>query len=237
MVLLEIGKPWRAFNVFLHPQTSWMTREGVLALPLFALGAAALAANLAGLALAALIALAAALLCALGFLYCQARILRAARGIPAWRDVALTPYMLISGLAEGTGLFAAFAAWAYTGAEWAYSLAGAFIVARILAWAYYRRGLAKRGAPEESLEVLDALALRFYLVGHALPLVLLITARLGAPGAVWLAVAGGLIAAICGWRTKLTLITRAARTQGIAIPRTPVRGRGKSHPGAKPGWT
>ncbi len=39
MVWLEIGKPWRAFNLLFRPQTSWMTREGIVALFLFATGA------------------------------------------------------------------------------------------------------------------------------------------------------------------------------------------------------
>ena len=34
-VWLEIGRPLRAINVFFHPQTSWMTREGIVAVPLF----------------------------------------------------------------------------------------------------------------------------------------------------------------------------------------------------------
>ena len=33
MVWLEIGRPFRALNVFFHPQTSWMSREALLALP------------------------------------------------------------------------------------------------------------------------------------------------------------------------------------------------------------
>ena len=38
MVWLEIGRPLRALNVFFHPQTSWMSREALLALPVLALG-------------------------------------------------------------------------------------------------------------------------------------------------------------------------------------------------------
>ncbi len=34
LVLLEIGRPWRFINVIFHPQTSWMTREAVVAVPL-----------------------------------------------------------------------------------------------------------------------------------------------------------------------------------------------------------
>ncbi len=236
MVLLEIGKPWRALNVFHHPQTSWMTREGVVALPLFACGGAALGLNLLGVGGIAMFFLAVTTLCALGFLYCQARILRAARGIPTWREITLTPYILLSGPTEGTSLFAAFAVWAYGGLVWVLPLAIVLIAARAAAWAYYRNGLEKRGAPEESLEVLDQMAPGFYLVGHALPVLLFIAALADAPGVPWLVSLGGLIAALAGWQAKRVLITRAARTQGIAIPRTPVRGRGQSHPGARPGW-
>jgi phenylacetyl-CoA:acceptor oxidoreductase subunit 2 len=236
MVLLEIGKPWRALNVFHHPQTSWMTREGVVALPLFACGGAALGLNLLGKDSIAVVFLAIAALCALGFLYCQARILRAARGIPTWRELTLTPYMLVSGPAEGASLFAAFAVRAYGGVGWVLPLVIVLIAARAAAWAYYRNGLEKRGAPEESLEVLDRMAPGFYLLGHALPVLLFIAAFAAVPGGHWLIPAGGLLAALAGWQAKRVLITRAARTQGIAIPRTPVRGRGQSHPGARPGW-
>jgi phenylacetyl-CoA:acceptor oxidoreductase subunit 2 len=236
MVLLEIGKPWRAFNVFHHPQTSWMTREGVVALPLFACGGAALGLNLLGFDSFAVVALAAATACALGFLYCQARILRAARGIPTWRDRALTPYILAAGPAEGAGLYVALAVWTDGGTAWALPLAMVLILARALGWVWYRKGLDRRGAPEASLEVLDRMAPGFFLAGHALPLALFGAALAGLPGGIWMTTAGGLVAAIAGWQAKRVLITRAARTQGIAIPRTPVRGRGQSHAGAKPGW-
>jgi hypothetical protein len=38
------------------------------------------------------------------FLYCQARILRAAKGIPAWRTPWVVPLIVLSGLAEGGAL-------------------------------------------------------------------------------------------------------------------------------------
>ena len=37
-VWLEIGRPMRALHVFFHPQTSWMTREAIVAVPLMAAG-------------------------------------------------------------------------------------------------------------------------------------------------------------------------------------------------------
>ena len=45
MVWLEIGRPLRALNVFFHPQTSWMSREAMLALPILMLGALAVSAR------------------------------------------------------------------------------------------------------------------------------------------------------------------------------------------------
>ena len=78
-VWLEIGRPFRAINVFFHPQTSWMTREGIVAVPVFLCGLAAVwfgGGVFVGMA---------ALLGVL-FLYCQGRILQASKGIPAWRE-------------------------------------------------------------------------------------------------------------------------------------------------------
>lgn len=84
MVWLEIGKPWRAFNLFFRPQTSWMTREGIVALPLFAAGAIAvlfdadvrLALNLPSPVIPATLTA----LLGLTFLYCQLRLMRSAQG-------------------------------------------------------------------------------------------------------------------------------------------------------------
>ena len=69
-VWLEIGRKARALHVFFNPFTSWMTRESFAALILFPL------------ALGSMLTLSfvpAAALAALAFLWCQARILRAAR--------------------------------------------------------------------------------------------------------------------------------------------------------------
>ena len=69
-VWFEIGRPWRALNVYRHFATSWMTREAVAALFLFPIGGLAL---LTGRTL--FVALAGIL--GLAFLYCQARMLAA----------------------------------------------------------------------------------------------------------------------------------------------------------------
>jgi hypothetical protein len=41
----------------------------------------------------------------LAFVYCQARILQAATGIPAWREPLIVPLIVATGLAEGAGLW------------------------------------------------------------------------------------------------------------------------------------
>jgi phenylacetyl-CoA:acceptor oxidoreductase subunit 2 len=94
-VWLEIGRKLRALNVLFNPFTSWMTRESFAALLLFALGLGSLLEP--GLLVGA--AIAAAL-----FLYCQARILHGAKGIPAWRAPMVVPLIVVSGLAEGAAL-------------------------------------------------------------------------------------------------------------------------------------
>ena len=96
-VWLEIGRKLRALHVLFNPFTSWMTREAFAAMLLFPLGLGALLRPQF---------LPAAALAAAAFLYCQARILRAATGIPAWRRPAVVPLIVITGLAEGAALLA-----------------------------------------------------------------------------------------------------------------------------------
>ena len=99
-VFLEIGRPLRAMNVVRHPARSWMTREAMVAPLLFAAVAAAWFAGPKAGWLSLLPALA-----ALAFVYCQARLLQAAKGIPAWREPLTVPLVVATGLAEGGGLW------------------------------------------------------------------------------------------------------------------------------------
>lgn len=77
-----------------------MTRESLAMPTLFAGGLIALWQGSVGIMAWV------AVLSALFFLYCQARILSDAKGIPAWSAPALVPLLLASGLAEGFGLAA-----------------------------------------------------------------------------------------------------------------------------------
>lgn len=229
-VWAEIGKPWRAINVVFNPQTSWMTRESIVAGPLFIV---ALSAAWTG---ALWLVTGAALLAAL-FLYCQARILKASKGIPAWREPAIVPLVIATGLAEGAGL--AIAALAVTGNLASHWLAAALVVVLIvrdLMWRQYRRALARSGAPKGALAVLASIDLPFSLAGNWGPAVLLLAAipEYGAANA--LALLAGIAAAGAGWFLKFTIVARAAFNQGFALPAVPIRGTGKRLAGAKPGW-
>ncbi len=232
MVLLEIGRPWRALNVFFHPRTSWMTREGVLALPLFACGGLALLLDWAGAPVAPAMAVVAGVL-AVAFLYCQARILGAAKGIPAWREPALLPFLMASGLTEGAGLLAILAQFGLAPA-WATPLGLGLLVVRLVLWRGYLSALARNGAPAASLAALSRLAPGFIGL-NGLAVLLFATAILLPAASAAAGLAGGL-AAIAGWLAKLTIVTKAAATRGFALPRTPVRGQGTSRLLGAPGW-
>lgn len=218
LVWFEIGRPWRAINVFANPRTSWMSREAYVAAVLLLLS------GLAALGVAAYAGLVTVL--ALAFVYCQARILRQARGIPAWREPMTTPLVVISGLAEGGGLFCA--AWAVADGSRPAAL-GAFaaaLLARTLLARIWRTRLSAVWSPRPQ-RVLDATVACLWHWGGLLPLALLLVAAVlplpdGVRG-VALAVAG-VLAAAAGQRFKLLLVTRAAFNQGFALTRLPVRG-------------
>ena len=216
MVWLEIGKPWRALNVFFHPQTSWMTREGILAAPLAAAGAGYIWFD-HGALLVPIVVLAA------GFLYCQARILRASRGIPAWKQPEIVAFIIATGLAEGSG--AALAIGGNSTLLAAIALAAG--LGREAAWAFYRRGLKRDKAPQATLDCLASPQARILRGAQLAAPVLLVLARAGYGPA---GLAGGVLAMLSGWGVKALLVTRAAFTRGPRITHTPVRGRGLSRP-------
>jgi len=197
-VWLEIGKKLRAVNVFFNPFTSWMTRESFVALLLFALGAAALWRPML---------LPAAAAAALAFVYCQGRILRASKGIPAWRAPQVTLLIVSTALAEGAGL-----ALFFTTAPLAVGWFGLALILRAFAWTRYRAAVANPAleAPGKALVQLGTIA--------ALVLAL---AGGWVPGSAPLA---GLLAIATGLWLKFALVTRASLNQGYALPRLPVRG-------------
>jgi len=197
-VWTELGKPLRALHVFFNPNTSWMARESFAAVLLFAVAGGALF-------LPALVP--AAALAAGAFLYCQARMLQAAKGIPAWRTKATVPLLVAAGLAEGAAL-----ALVFTTGGAALLLFGFLVTVRALAWRLYRRR-----APNPALE---AAGDRVLELGTVVVLALAVAGAWFAPAA-WLAAA---LVLATGWQLKLALVTRASFKQGFALPRLPVRG-------------
>lgn len=232
-VWLEIGRPLRFLNAFRNPASSWMSREAWAGIAFFALGGLSWLTGSWPLGLAAAAA-------GLGFLYCQGRILRAAKGIPAWRRPEIVLLIFLTGLTEGAGLWNVAALGAGIGPVTGMVLALLALAAlRLAAWRRYRGALGRAGAPTRALQALDDAATG--LGSPAEPLVLALAAvalipALPAAPATWLAALAGMIAAAIGWMFKYRLITRAAYNQGYAIERMPARGAGRSAAGIRPGW-
>ena len=217
-VWMEIGRKLRAVHVFFNPFTSWMTRESFVALVLFVAGLSAIWTGLPQLA-------ALAALAALGFIYCQGRILRASKGIPAWREPTVTWLVFWTAVAEGAGLFLVFAVLAGTRvpALAVASLALA-VVARGIAWSGYRRRVEAQLAPK-ARAALEPAGKQLYQLGAVVPLALLLTGEatdIFASGAALLLAGAAALAA--GWRFKFVLVVRASFNQGFALPRVPARG-------------
>jgi phenylacetyl-CoA:acceptor oxidoreductase subunit 2 len=216
-VWLEIGRKLRAVHVFFNPFTSWMTRESFVAALLFGCGLAAVALQSPRLAAAAAAA-------ALGFVYCQGRILRASKGIPAWREPTITWLIFWTAIAEGAGLFLVFAT--LTGSGIPRPVVGALalaVVARSVGWSVYRSRVEGQLVPQ-ARAALEPAGKQLYQLGAVVPLVLLlagIAIEGFAPAAAALA---GIAALATGWRFKFVLVLRASFNQGFALPRVPARG-------------
>lgn len=197
-VWLEIGKKARALHVLFNPYTSWMARESLAALLLFPLAFGSILT---------LRLIPAAAMAALVFLWCQARILRASRGIPAWRAPEIVPLVVCTGLAEGAGLALFFSHPPLLLAAYAFA-----VTARAWAWLRYNAA-TKNAALAPAGRSLLAIG-----TGGALACAAL---AMDSSAFAWLA---GLAAVGTGWRLKFALVTRASAYQGFSLPHLPVRG-------------
>lgn len=217
-VWLELGRPLRAANVLLNLKGSWMSREALVALLLFASGLSVLL-QLRWAAVPAALA-------ALAFLYCQGRILGGAKAIPAWREPLTLPLLAVTGLAEGVGLFWLAGAWTGPPRWLAVPLVG-LLALRWVLWRIWRQRLLASEAAQPALRALQAEGRRLQWLGTAAPILLALAGAGGwlpaDMGAVLLAAAGAL-GASAGGAFKFHLITRAGFHHGIVLPRMPVRG-------------
>jgi len=214
-VWLEIGRKMRFLNVFNNLRTSWMTREAFVAVAVFGFGV------LAWLLVSPVLRVLAAV-CALGFVYAQARILKASKGIPAWREKRLVPLMVCTGLAEGLCLFLLIA-----GNATPFGVVLAIFFALPIRWAFWTRyqsrvqpNLVKRA--QVSLQRVS----RFGLWGGTAAPMLLVASPFVWPQITLPAFfVAGLLGAVSGLAFKFVLVRRAAFNQGFALPHLPKRGR------------
>jgi len=227
-VWFEIGRPLRALHVYFNPFTSWMTREAFVAAVAFACSLATWLAPTPALTETFAIFAAVA---GVGFAYCQGRMLRASRGIPAWREPAIVAFIVATDLAEGVAL-----------ASLAIDptmlpnlslpllipaqvpLLIILCVVRLVAWARYRARVHAQLAPPAHAALLRANTAIVW-PGMVLPVMLAVIAFAGplliapfAAAAMALSVVAG------GWIAKFLIVTRASFNQGFALPRLPVRG-------------
>ena len=228
-VFMEIGRKARFLLALRRFQSSWMTREMVVVALLFP------AVGLALLDDAALWRNAAGVL-ALLFIFCQAKILTAAKGIPAWRAQPIANLIITSGLLEGFGLLA-IALSLYPPEEGSaqgvkvirlMSLLG-FILATNLGftWRRYLRNAANDGIGPLAFAALRRMTPKVHVIGHILPSILFCTTfvAFSVPSVVY--GLGGLAACIGGAIWKVGLITRAGHQQGFSLPKRPQRGSGE----------
>lgn len=215
-VWFEIGRPTRALNVFLNPFTSWMTREALFATAL--VPAALLAA--AGVPVIGWVAAA----LAFAFVFSQGYMLRAAKGIPAWRDARTPPLVILTGLTEGAGLFAAAVAWSDTLNTAAWLGLGLLVALRAVLWLSWRNALRTQAAPR-ALASIDRAGRWLLLAGSATPLAALgLGLAVQGDAATILRVAAGLLATATGVLFKFDLLGGAAFNQGFVLAHLPVRG-------------
>ena len=222
LVWLEIGRPWRFLHVFFHPQTSWMTREASVSVLLFA-------ATFTGVLMQAPSLLAAAGLLGFLFLYCQGRILKASKGIPAWREPAVVPLIITTGLAEGAAILSILLIVSNAAQVWLLYLLMGLLGCRLVSWRHYRQRMAANNAPPAALKILDGIDRPQVILGNALPLLLLATTIVQPALSAPLALLACILATAGGWLMKFTIIAKAAQVQGYALGKLQ-KGRPKIKP-------
>jgi phenylacetyl-CoA:acceptor oxidoreductase subunit 1 len=221
-VFLKIGRKLRFWRAVSRPQSSWMTRE-IYVVALF------YPAVLANLLWPQPVLFALAGLFALGFLFCQAKILHLARGISAWR-VPLIPWMVVAtGLFEGLGLLIILLLVLPTSGSVPQFLAVCGIALSIVnaaLWGAYRISAARNGIVPLSRRLIDGISPPLHIAGHFVPAIMFILGLIYPPLAGVCFAAASLTALAGGAFWKFMVIVRGGYQQGFALPMLPQRGSG-----------
>ena len=222
-VWLKIGRKLRALYVILRPQSSWMSREVYAVGVLYGAGLADFV--FPSITLHTLVAFAAVV-----FLYCQARILHASKGIPSWRVSAMPWMLMASGILEGTGLVALILAISSQNmaVPTLLPVTGLVLTAvNAVLWRNYVINAKTNGIGPKSRIILFSNTLKVHAIAHLFPALLLMLAiALPTLPTILLGAAGALIL-IGGAYWKGLVITRACHQQGFALAKFPQRGSGK----------
>jgi len=174
---------------------------------------------------------------ALGFVYCQARILCASTGIPSWRRTG-TPWLIVAtGLAEGVAIYLMFNLIRTADDNFQALIALALVLIGVRAILWWRwRGVLEKEGPLASFDAMRRIDPAFLVAGNFLPALAFLASWAVPEFKAPLILAGGVTMLVAGWVLKYMLITGAAHTQGFALERIPARGGGSSRPGIRPGW-
>ena len=216
---MEIGRKERFWYAILRPQSSWMTREIWVVAVLYPL----LAANLLRSSPLLWLATGSA---GFAFLFCQAQILYAATGIPAWRAHFIPALIITTGLTEGAGAsMLALTALGEQKIPTALPMIAALLAAvtAVLWMAYIATAKANR-IPPLARRVLLSIN-EFVVLWWAVAIAIALGCVIAAPAAIYAAIAGAiLIAAGALW--KFSVIVRASYQKGFVLPNAPGRSSG-----------
>jgi phenylacetyl-CoA:acceptor oxidoreductase subunit 2 len=163
---------------------------------------------------------------ALAFVYCQARMLQAAKGIPAWREPSLVALIVSTALVEGGGVFFLAAPLHQINGQALLALFAALVIVRLLLWGLYRRRLVGAGAVRAHAG-LNGAAWMLQLVGTLAPVALIAAILVGAVSGTQIslfAAMAGLAATAAGMTMKYAIVIHAGLNQGFALAHLPVRG-------------
>ncbi len=172
---------------------------------------------------------------AVTFLYCQAKILNAAKGIPAWRSQGMPNLLITSGLVEGCGLLAMAACWVQltnpipeNNPSIRFLCLASFALAMHLgfAWKRYVKTADLDGMGPLAIQGLQSATPLIHFVGHLLPIVLLGSAFILGQVHPLVYGLGGLAACAGGVMWKVLVITKVSYQQGFSLPKRPQRGSG-----------